>query len=204
MWPTCTLLNSNLAPCPSRLARIRAHARLDSLALTGPRPTDTNIGIDDRNQFDLFRAMPGGLDGVKRVTEELHQAGVKVLWPYNPWDTGTSREPVSDEDTFAILLKQTGGDGFNGDTMDFVPESFYKAAEKLHYPLAFEPEGGGKDDHSLNWSTMGWGYWSYPTAPSATRVEPCATVSCGLCTQRPSCGAGWSRDQSGSRAASSW
>ena len=121
-------------------------------------PTYTNIGIDDRNQFDLFRVMPGGLDAVKRVTKELHEAGVKVLWPYNPWDTGTSREPTSDEDTFAILLKQTGGDGFNGDTMVVVPESFWAAAEKAKYPLAFEPEDGGTDD-ALNWATMGWGYW---------------------------------------------
>ena len=44
--------------------------------------------------------------------------------------------------------------GFNGDTMGFVPESFWTAAEAVDYPLAFEPEGGGEDE-SLNWSTMG-------------------------------------------------
>jgi hypothetical protein len=123
-------------------------------------PTYTNIGIDDRNQFDYFRCMPGGLAGVKNVTDQLKARGVRVLWPYNPWDLGTRREPLSDEDTFAKLLKQTHGDGFNGDTMDFVGQSFWAAAEKADYPLAFEPEGGGTDD-ALNWSTMGWGYWSY-------------------------------------------
>ena len=75
--------------------------------MIGSRPTDTNIGIDDRNQFDFFRTMPGGLDAVTKVTAELHAKGVKVLWPYNPWDLGTRREPVSDADTFAKLLKQT-------------------------------------------------------------------------------------------------
>ena len=54
------------------------------------------------------------------MVAQLHARGVKVLWPYNPWDTGTRREPLSDEDTFAKLLKETGGDGFNGDTMGFV------------------------------------------------------------------------------------
>ena len=93
MWPTCTLLNSNLAPCPSRLARIRAHARLDSLALTGPRPTDTNIGIDDRNQFELVEAMPSGIPGLKSFIDELHAAGVHVLWPYNPWDQARAHRP---------------------------------------------------------------------------------------------------------------
>ena len=29
-----------------------------------------NIGIDDRNQFDFFRTMPGGLDAVTAVTKE--------------------------------------------------------------------------------------------------------------------------------------
>lgn len=39
---------------------------------------DTNIGTDDRSQFDLFEAMPGGLAGVRRAVDELHAAGVKV------------------------------------------------------------------------------------------------------------------------------
>ena len=59
------------------------------------------------------------------------------MYSYNPWDHGTRREPLSDEDTFAKLLKQTGGDGFNGDTMGFVPQSFWDAAEKVGYPIAF-------------------------------------------------------------------
>jgi len=46
---------------------------------------DTNIGTDDRSQFDLFEAMPGGLPGVRAAVDELHAAGVKVLIPYNPW-----------------------------------------------------------------------------------------------------------------------
>ena len=47
-------------------------------------PTYPDIGIDDRNQFDFFRSMPGGLEGVKNVTRALKAAGVRVLWPYNP------------------------------------------------------------------------------------------------------------------------
>ena len=94
-------------------------------------PTYTNIGSDDRNQFDYFRAMPGGLDGVRNVTLQLKARGVRVLWPYNPWDHGTHREPLSDEQTFAKLLKRTNGDGFNGDTMDFVPGALIYNVEML-------------------------------------------------------------------------
>ncbi len=59
-----------------------ASYRLDSLLMW---PTYPHLGIDDRNQFDLFRVMPGGLEGLRKVTEQLHQRGVRVLWPYNPW-----------------------------------------------------------------------------------------------------------------------
>ena len=54
-------------------------------------PTYTNIGTDDRSQFDLFEAMPGGVAGVRAAIDELHAAGVKVLIPFNPWDAGTLR-----------------------------------------------------------------------------------------------------------------
>lgn len=137
----------------------KRYGGIDSVLLW---PTYTNIGIDDRNQFDFFRTMPGGLGGVKRVTEQLKAAGVRVLWPYNPWDTGTRREDKAkewgadtDAKTFAELLQQTGGDGFNGDTMGWVGENFWAAAAAKGYPLAFEPEGGGSEE-ALNWSTMGW------------------------------------------------
>ena len=46
---------------------------------------DTNIGVDDRNQFQLIESQPGGLAGLKRVVDELHLRGVRALWPYNPW-----------------------------------------------------------------------------------------------------------------------
>ena len=137
---------------------------IDSLLMW---PTYTNIGIDDRNQFDFFRTMPGGLDAVANVTKQLQAAGVRVLWPYNPWDTGTRREKIwkhhgdnSDAVTLATLIKQTGGDGFNGDTMNFVPKSFWDAALAVDHPLAFEPEIGGTDA-ALNWTTLGWGYWKF-------------------------------------------
>jgi hypothetical protein len=109
-------------------------------------PTYPNLGIDDRNQWDWFRALPaGGLAGVARFTAELKAHGVHVLWPYLFWDTGTRREvdnatgrTVPDEQVAVGLLKQTGGAGLNGDSLPFVPESFWEASLQQDYPLALQ------------------------------------------------------------------
>jgi hypothetical protein len=43
-------------------------------------PTYENIGLDDRDQIDMFAAMPGGLDAVRELTLQFQAAGVKVIW----------------------------------------------------------------------------------------------------------------------------
>jgi len=87
-------------------------------------PTYTNIGVDDRSQFDLFLAMPGGLPGVRTVVDQLHASGVKVLLPYNPWDLGTRRDAQHRDDATLLdeLILAVDADGFNGDTMGSVPQ----------------------------------------------------------------------------------
>ena len=129
-------------------------------------PTYTNIGIDSRSQFDYITALPGGIDAITKFSAQLQDAGVRVLWPYNPWDTGSSRDSQhrTDAQILAWLANATNTDGFNGDTMPFVDEEFFQAAKDLGHPIAIEPEGGGIVD-SLNWDTMGWGYWNYNSVP---------------------------------------
>ena len=51
-------------------------------------PTFPQLGLDDRNQFDYIRSMPGGVDGLRSMVRAFHSEGVKVLLPYNPWDKG--------------------------------------------------------------------------------------------------------------------
>ena len=51
------------------------------------------IGIDERNQFDFYRDVPG----IRELVADLQARGVRVFVDYNPWDVGTRREPVADD-----------------------------------------------------------------------------------------------------------
>ena len=41
-------------------------------------PTYPNIGIDNRNEFDMLRFLPGGLPGAKALVDGFHRLGVKA------------------------------------------------------------------------------------------------------------------------------
>jgi formylglycine-generating enzyme required for sulfatase activity len=134
-------------------------------------PTYPNIGIDNRNQFDLIRDMPGGIEGLRAMVADFHQQGVRVLFPYNPWDQGTRPEGIPDWDALAKLMADIGADGINGDTMSAVPLAFRTASDKTGHPIAFEPEGGdgGESDPAIAWNNLGWGYWRYPFEPTISK-----------------------------------
>jgi iron(II)-dependent oxidoreductase len=103
--------------------------------------TYPNIGIDNRNEYDWLRDMPGGIAGVRRMIEDFHRHGVKVLFPVMLWDQGTRDEGVPDWAATARLLAEVGTDGVNGDTLSEVPLAFRKASDATGHALAFEPEG---------------------------------------------------------------
>lgn len=51
----------------------------------------------------------------------------------------------------------TRADGFNGDTMSYIPKTYYDAATSIYKPIAMEAEGGTTNPAELNYITMGWG-----------------------------------------------
>lgn len=140
-------------------------------------PTYPNLGIDNRNQFDLIRDMPGGIPGLRAMVTAFHRRGVRVLFPYNPWDQGTRPEGEPDWETIAHLMAAIGAGGINGDTMPAVPHVFRTASDRAGHPIALEPEGGdsGNSDPAIAWNNLGWGYWKYPFEPMISKnkwLEP--------------------------------
>jgi formylglycine-generating enzyme required for sulfatase activity len=145
-------------------------------------PMYTNLGVDDRNQFDIWRDMPGGIAELRKMVADFHRNGVRVLIPIMYWDNGTRGEGVSMAEGLAKLAKDIQVDGLNGDTMFPVDLAFYTEAAKIGHFLALEPEAGmGKTIDGLAWNVLSWGYWwpnpngPYPAAPAVDRykfIEP--------------------------------
>lgn len=130
----------------------------DSVVLWHAYP---RLGIDDRNQFDFFRDMPGGLNGVRDVIRRFHARGIKVYLPYNPWDTGTRREPCSDAEALARLVHALDADGLFLDTMSASPAGLRQAVDAVRPGVAFEPEGHPAIEE-IQHCTGSWAQWLQP------------------------------------------
>jgi formylglycine-generating enzyme required for sulfatase activity len=124
-----------------------------------------NIGIDDRSQYDLLRALPGGVPALRKMIDDFHKHGVRVLFPMMMWDQGTRPEGIANWDATAGLMAEIGADGVNGDTMGGVPRAFREASDKTGHPVIFEPEGYPRTNEMLAYNNMSWAYWRYPFTP---------------------------------------
>ncbi|CAK4686065.1 unnamed protein product [Aphanomyces euteiches] len=149
-------------------------APVDSVLLW---PSYPNLGIDPRNQFDLWSVLPGGLDGFRSLVDDFHARNVKVILPYQPWDTATHNpDPTksrykSDIATLHAVVAAVGADGINGDTMYGVPASFFNCSA----PTVACPEGGLPTE-TLSVNAMSWGYYygvsHFPPVSRAKFLEP--------------------------------
>ena len=113
------------------------------------------IGFDERNQFDFYRDQPGGLPGLHKLVDALHKRGVQVFVDYNPWDTGTRREGISDVDALVEIVRAIGADGIFLDTMDQGASALRAKLDSIRPGLVLESEGALPlkriHDHHLSW-----------------------------------------------------
>lgn len=134
-------------------------------------PVYPNIGIDNRNQWDLLRDLPGGIPAIRRMIEDFHRRGVKVFFPSMPWDTGTRDVGLPYWTAAARLMAEAGADGVNGDTFDGLPRAYRTASDATGQPVALEPELAPRADEQLMWNLQSWGYWKYPFAPMVSKLK---------------------------------
>ena len=134
-------------------------------------PVYPNIGIDNRNQFDCLRDLPGGVEGLRKMVADFHRRGVRVFFPNMAWDQGTREEGRPLWTAMAGLLREIGADGINGDTYYGLPRAFLTASLEAGHPLAIEPENGVEADEMLAWNQQSWGYWKYSFVPGVSRYK---------------------------------
>lgn len=111
------------------------------------------IGIDERNQWDYYRQVPG----LAELVATLHERGVRVFCDYNPWDTGT-RRGGADSEELAALIRDMDFDGVFLDTLKQADAPLIEAADAARPGIGLETESKlALDD--LGTHTLSWAQW---------------------------------------------
>ncbi len=106
-------------------------------------PTWPRLGIDQRNQWELYADLPYGLPKLKELSRYGKANGTRFFISYNPWDQSTSEnDPLA---SMAALIEATDADGVVLDTRgsssirlqnaaDFVKEGVIMYSEGMAIP----------------------------------------------------------------------
>jgi iron(II)-dependent oxidoreductase len=146
---------------------------IDSLLIWPGYP---NLGLDDRNQFDLMLDLPGGLPGLRKMVSAFHDRGIKVFFPVLVWDEGTRDAHLSRAAQAVQLLHEIGADGINFDTLSAVPQDARDLALAAKPQLVLEPQFDPQNA-SLAASVISWDDWVLwddrlaPFIPQVSRVK---------------------------------
>jgi hypothetical protein len=110
------------------------------------------IGIDERNQFDFYRDVPG----IRELVGALRGRGVRVFVDYNPWDVGTRRAATDDAAAIGHLVQWLEADGVFLDTMKEALPGLRAAVDAARAGVCFEGESTlpltAIHDHHLSWA----------------------------------------------------
>jgi hypothetical protein len=97
------------------------------------------MGIDNRDQFDMYEDLPGGLEGLRKMVDKAHTRDVQVFIPYKPWDIMKGRDDHFTQE--ARISKAIGADGVFLDTMSDTDKGFREALDAVNPDNVFVSEG---------------------------------------------------------------
>ncbi|MBA4850235.1 formylglycine-generating enzyme family protein [Emticicia sp. BO119] len=115
--------------------------------VVGIWPTWPTLGLDQRNQWELFKDLPGGLPQLKNLAEYSRKQGTKFFICYNPWDESTSYSTSAKEgskghlDGMAELIKEISADGVVLDTKGESSKDLQEAADHVRKGVVMYSEG---------------------------------------------------------------
>jgi formylglycine-generating enzyme required for sulfatase activity len=102
-------------------------------------PTWPRLGLDQRNQWDMYRHLPGGLKELKKQSAFTHSKGKYYFISYNPWDEGTRKEDQMNG--MEALLRATDADGVVLDTKGESSRELQSAADRVRPGIIMYSEG---------------------------------------------------------------
>ncbi len=83
-------------------------------------PTWPRLGLDRRNQWDMYGDLPGGTRQLGNFVKMARQSGTRFFIAYNPWDNSTRIEDhyrgmarlISETDADGVVLDTRGNSGY--------------------------------------------------------------------------------------------
>ncbi|MCK5080006.1 MAG: hypothetical protein KAR09_08680, partial [Bacteroidales bacterium] len=102
-------------------------------------PTWPRLGLDERNQWDLFRDLPGGLQEIRDNVDFMHKNDMRFFICFNPWDESTRKEDPYKG--IAAIIEATDADGVVLDCRGKSNERLQKIADSIKPGVVMYSEG---------------------------------------------------------------
>ena len=113
--------------------------QFNNIDVFGIWPTWPRLGLDKRNQWDLYRDLPGGTGQLKTFARLSRQSDTRFFIAYNPWDNSTRLE--DHYKGMAKLISETEADGVVLDTRGSSSYELQKAADSVREGVVMYSEG---------------------------------------------------------------
>jgi formylglycine-generating enzyme required for sulfatase activity len=110
-----------------------------SIDVFGIWPTWPRLGLDQRNQWDLYRDLPGGTGQLRSFVRMSQLANTRFFISYNPWDNSTRKEEHFKG--MAKLIAETEADGVVLDTRGNSGPELQEAVDTVRKGVIMYSEG---------------------------------------------------------------
>lgn len=102
-------------------------------------PTWPTLGLDERNQWDMYRDLPGGVQQLASLSDSLNNLGTKFFIAYNPWDESTRLE--GHLEGMKQLIAGSGANGVVLDTKGSSSRELQQSADDVKKGVVMYSEG---------------------------------------------------------------
>ncbi len=102
-------------------------------------PTWPRLGLDKSNQWDMYRALPGGISQLRNFVRLGRNYGTRFFIAYNPWYLSTGKE--DHYKGMASIIKETDADGVILDISGNSSRLLQSAADSVKKGVVMYSEG---------------------------------------------------------------